>query len=128
MLAHCNALGFGIDGSFGALKGRRIPPPFQGGQYGFGRCTWGVAPGWHPPRRWRDTITNFQEEESADRHLSEGFQVSGCKNSCKHGRQVGRAYALRYANAKPYWMDDSTAQELRSPIPLCPLFIEGEQS
>jgi len=31
MLAQGNALGFGINRPFCALKGRRIPPPFQGG-------------------------------------------------------------------------------------------------
>jgi hypothetical protein len=69
MLAQGSALGYGIERSFGALKGRAIHPPFQGGQYGEGRCTRGVAPGCHPPRRWRDTIAFFQKEETANRHL-----------------------------------------------------------
>jgi len=45
LLAKGNALGSGINRSFRALKGPRIPPPFQGGQYCMGRYTRGVAPG-----------------------------------------------------------------------------------
>ena len=37
MLAHGNALGSGIVRALSALKGRRIPPPFQGGQNRLGR-------------------------------------------------------------------------------------------
>ena len=53
----------GIELSFGALNRRSIPPPFQVGQYGEGRYTRGVAPGWHPPRRWRDVVTVFSSGE-----------------------------------------------------------------
>jgi hypothetical protein len=75
MLAQGNALGPGIDRMFGALKGRRPPPSFQGGQYCLGRETRGVAPSWHPPRRWRDTIAGFQEAKSPDTHLCDGFKL-----------------------------------------------------
>jgi hypothetical protein len=59
LLAQGDALGSGINRSFGALKGRSIPPPFQGGPDYVGRYTRGVAPGWHPPRRWRDIVPVF---------------------------------------------------------------------
>jgi len=45
MLAQGNALGFGINRTLGALKGRRIAPLFQGGQDGLGRYPRGIAPG-----------------------------------------------------------------------------------
>src|SRR5579863_4408532 len=33
-----------------------LPPPFQGGRYSLGHDSRGAAPGWHPPRRWRDIV------------------------------------------------------------------------
>src|SRR5271167_828771 len=43
-----------------ALKGRSDPPPFQGGLKIGALNPRGVAPGWHPPRRWRDKLPDFQ--------------------------------------------------------------------
>src|ERR1019366_1067806 len=46
-----------------------LPPPLQGGQYRLGRYPRGVAPGWHPPRRWRETMACL----TSDRHLWDRF-------------------------------------------------------
>jgi len=46
MPAQGNALGPSIDRSFGALKGRGVPPPFHGGRYCLGRDT-----PWRCPRQ-----------------------------------------------------------------------------
>jgi hypothetical protein len=54
MLAQGKALGFGTHQWLCALKGRKeLLRPFRAVD-GIGHETRGVAPGWHPPRRWRD--------------------------------------------------------------------------
>jgi len=45
MLAQGNALGSGTNQECGALKGRRTPPPFQGGQYSLAALYPGRCPG-----------------------------------------------------------------------------------
>src|SRR6202035_3866677 len=56
MIAQGNALGYGVQQKWCALKGRRGPPPYQVGKFYLEPDTWGVAPGWIPSRRWRDNF------------------------------------------------------------------------
>jgi hypothetical protein len=55
MLAQGNALGFEFTQLHSALKGRGISRPFRADSDTW-HYTRGVAPGWHPPRRWRGTV------------------------------------------------------------------------
>src|SRR6267378_3651013 len=78
--AQGNALGVGIDRC--ALQGRRNPPPLQGGTWTRPRPR-GVAPGWHPPRRWRVIVAAFSTGENCYKAIYEiafdyrGAQLSG---------------------------------------------------
>lgn len=74
MLTQDSALGSDIDRLFGTLKGRRIPSALSGRTVSIGCSTRGVAPGWHPPRRWREAIAHFQEKTSRDKNLPDKFR------------------------------------------------------
>ena len=49
---------------FCALKGRRVLPPFQGGQYRLERYPRTVGPGYYPSRRWRDVVAVLSKGET----------------------------------------------------------------
>ena len=91
MLAQGNALGFGIDRC--ALKGRRNPPPFQGGT-----CTRtrprGVAPGWHAPRRWRVIVAELSSGENCYEAIYEITSRKG-RNDMR-GEEAGRQPSLPF--------------------------------
>jgi hypothetical protein len=70
MLAQGNALGPGNRQPCGALKGRRLPPRIQGGEFWLGRYTRVDTPGWHLPRRWRDILDVLSRGEKPPVGLS----------------------------------------------------------
>jgi len=56
MLAQGNALGFGTHQDVVRPEGaQESPRPFRASDDSLARSR-GDAPGWHPPRRWRDSV------------------------------------------------------------------------
>src|SRR5512141_1648227 len=76
MPAQGNALGFGIHRPLCALKGRRNPSALSGRTMIPGNDTRGVAPGWHPPRRWRDNVAVFSSGENCHKAIYETISRS----------------------------------------------------